>query len=274
MNTRHLLLAAALLALPAAPARAAFEELELGVSDLAMGGSGVLGCGAASLFANPASIAGGEGSELVAAGRVPFSRFDFTTAGLDASLPMYGAWRAGASARFFGGSDYSEKLLAFTASGMLGRGLAVGIQPVLAQVSIGDGQSSYGSAGAFSINLGFRAELYDRWAVAASIRNPFESRIGESGEHFERRLDIGVSYEPATGMQSRVAVSRDFRGLRFSMGQALPVGPLTLMAGVRTDPAVFCAGFGATVGSARLEYSIMTHPSLSPSHSAGVSYAF
>jgi hypothetical protein len=265
--------AALILSLPGA-ASAAFEELELGVSDQAMGSTGVLGSGPGSAFFNPASVAGSEGTVASAAGRLPFTLADLKTAGADVSIPVSGSWRASAGARFFGFSDYSEQVGYATLAGRLTGEMSFGIQPVFARVSIGDGVSDYGSASAVSVNAGFQVEIYDRWQVAAAVRNPFESRIGESGERMQRRLDVGVGYQPSAGMTSRLALSRDYRGMRVLAGQSLPLGPLTLMAGVKSDPASITAGFAVLVSGVRFEYAVETHPALDPSHSAGASYAF
>lgn len=253
---------------------AAFEELELGVADQAMGGSGVLGWTCGSLLSNPAASAGASGWQAAAASRLPFTAMDLATHGLDASFPLAGAWRGGLSLRYFGFPDYNEQLAAFTASGMLGRGLSAGVQPVFARVGIADGVSEYGSATAVSLNFGLRAEVYGRWVFAASIHNPLEVRLGESDERLERRMDIGAAYMPAAGMESRFSVSRDFRGLRLHAGQAVPVGPVSLMAGVQTDPVSLSGGFGATVGGVSFEYALQTHPDLAPTHQAGAAYAF
>jgi hypothetical protein len=265
---------ATFLAVAALPAAAAFEELELGVADLAMGGTGVLGAGPSSAGANPAALARIGGMEASAASRLPFSVADLATHGIDLAVPVSGSWAAGAGLRAFGFEEYREVTASATVAGRLGRGMWLGVQPVFGSVDIADGQSSYGSASGFSMNLGLQAEVYDRWMLAASVHNLFESRIGESGETFERRLDVGASFEASAGMISRVALSRDYRGMRVHAGQSLPLGPLTLMAGVRSSPACITGGASATISGVTVEYAVETHPDLDPTHQAGVRYAF
>lgn len=271
---KQMLPLAIILLAAAPPALPAFEELELGVADQAMGSTGVLGSGAVSVLSNPASPAGAAGWSVTASSRLPFGVADLATHGLDVSIPLRGSWRCSASIRQFGFSDYSEQLLAVTVSGMLGRELAFGIQPTMAAVSIGDGVSSYGSATTLSMNAGFQARIFGRWRVGFSVRNPFESGIGESGEHLERRIDAGVAYEPSAGIESRFSLSRDFRGTRVHAGQAVPLGPLSLMAGVGTSPAVISGGLSACVSGVRLEYAVQSHPDLQPTHQAGITYVF
>jgi hypothetical protein len=271
MSRRYVVL---LTLLACMPASAAFEELELGVADQAMGGTGVLGSDPSSAFSNPASVAWSSGYAASAAGRLPFTSTDFLTSGADVSAPLSGAWRASAGARFFGFSEYSEQVVYLTAAGRLTREMSFGIQPVLARVSIGDGASEYGSASAVSVNAGFSVDIYERWRIAAAVRNPFEGRIGQSGERMQRRLDVGVGYEPAAGMVSRLALSRDYRGMRIHAGQSLPLGPLTVLAGVKSDPVSICAGFAVEISGVRFEYAVETHAALDPTHTAGASYAF
>jgi hypothetical protein len=127
---------------------------------------------------------------------------------------------------------------------------------------------------AFSVNTGFRVTMYDRWTFAASVKNPFESRIGSSQEYMHRQMDAGVSYEPSDGLLTAFALSRDFRGTRVRVGGALPLGPLTVYAGAISGPTVLTAGFSAEVEGVNASYSVQTHPELSLSHAFGVTYAF
>jgi hypothetical protein len=265
--------AAALIFL-ALPALGAFEEMEMGIPAMAMGGTGVVLPGLEGVLWNPASISGAGGKEVVISGKLPYTELDFATAGLDGSAHLSRNWNLASSFRMFGGDLYSEQMLAITAGGKLTRDFSFGIQPVFSRVTIEDGVSSYGSAACFSVNAGFMVEMYDRWVFAASLRNPFESRIGDSGEYMHRQMDGGVSYEPADGFITAFALSRDFRGTRVRVGGALPLGPLTVYAGAISGPAVLTGGFSARVGEMEASYSVQTHPELSLTHALGVSYAF
>jgi hypothetical protein len=273
MITRKMALAAVLLILPAA-SLASFEELELGISAQAMGGAGVVLHGPGALLFNPASVAGAGVISVTAAGRLPFTNMDFATAGLDGAIPISETWAGALSLRHFGGELYTEQVAAVTMAGMLSEDMALGIQPMVCLASIADGVSEYGSATAISFNIGFQVMMYDRWMVAASVRNPFQARLGESGEHLQRRIDAGVSYEPANGMVSALVLSRDWNGLRIHVGQSLPLGPVSLMAGVQSNPVTLSGGMGVDLGGIRVEYAAITHPQLDLTHQAGVTYAF
>lgn len=264
----------AALLLLAIPALGAFEEMEMGIPAMAMGGTGVVFGGIGGVFWNPASAAVMDQSVVTVSGKLPYTNFDFTTAGIDGGTSLSENWNLAGSARWFGGDLYSEQILAVTAAGKLSRDFSVGIQPVISRVAIDDGVSSYGSASAFSINAGFRIDMYDRWVFAAALKNPFESRIGDSEEYMHRQMDAGVSYEPADGFTTAFALSRDFRGTRVRVGGALPLGPLTLYAGAMSGPAVLTGGFTASVQGIEASYSVQTHPELSLSHAFGVTYGF
>lgn len=274
MRTRQALLPAALLLLISGRAPAAFEELEIGVAAQAMGGTGVVLEGAGHVLFNPAAIAGGSGRSVVAAGRLPYWNMDFATFGLDGELPVSRRWNAGMSIRHFGGELYSEQMLALTFAGALTDDMSFGIQPVACRVSMADGVSEYGSASAFAVNAGFQVRVYTRWMLAASLRNPFQARIGGSGEYMGRRVDAGLRYEPAAGMLSALAFSRDFHGTRIHAGQALPLGPLTLMAGVQSSPVTVSGGLDASLAGIVFSYAVTSHPKLHPTHQFGVQYAF
>jgi hypothetical protein len=271
MKTKVLFLALLVLA---GQATAAFEELEIGVASQAMGGTGVVLYGTGAVLFNPASIAGMEDMTVTLSGRLPFSSMDFGTYGADGALPLAGRWKAGLSLRYFGGDLYSEQMAAVTFAGMLTDDMSFGIQPVICRAEIADGVSEYGSASAFAVNAGFQVRMYDRWQLAASIRNPFQARIGESGEYLRRRMDIGLRYEPASGMISALVFSRDFGGTRVHVGQALPLGPLTLMAGVQSGPVTVSGGLETSVSGIGLGYAVITHPQLDLTHQFGVTYDF
>ncbi|MCK5786556.1 MAG: hypothetical protein KAH54_08355 [Candidatus Sabulitectum sp.] len=258
----------------ALPAFASFEEIEMGIPAMAMGGTGVVLPGLEGSMWNPASVATMDRASVTVSGKMPYSNFDFTTAGIDGGAPLTENWKLAGSARWFGGELYNEQILAVTVAGKLSRDFSFGLQPVIARVDIEDGVSSYGSAVAFSVNTGFRVTMYDRWAFAASVKNPFESRIGNSEEYMHRQMDAGIAYEPATDLVTAFALSRDFRGTRVRVGGALPLGPLTVYAGAMSGPAVFTGGFSAVVEGIRASYSVQTHPELNLSHAIGVTYAF
>lgn len=272
MNAWKMLLAIVVL-LPGISS-ASFEELELGIAAQAMGGTGVMLGGPGAVLYNPASVAGTERITVTAAGRLPFTNMDLATAGLDGAIPVSGTWTGALSLRHFGGDLYTEQMVAVTLAGRLSGDMALGIQPVVCLASIADGVTEYGSAAAVSVNVGFQVAMYDRWNLAASIRNPFQERLGESGEHLQRRIDGGVSYEPAAGMVTALVLSRDWSGLRLHVGQSLPLGAVTLMAGVQSHPVTLSGGLGVDLGGIRVEYAAMTHPQLDPTHQAGVTYAF
>ncbi len=254
--------------------QAAFEELEIGVSSQAMGGTGVVLYGTSPVLFNPASIAEIGRATFSASGRLPFSNMDFGTFGLDAALPVSADWNAGLSLRYFGGDLYNEQMAAFTIAGMLTNDMSFGIQPVICRADIADGVSSYGNATAFAVNAGFQVRMYNRWLLAASIRNPFQARLGESQEFLRRRIDAGIRYEPVSGMISALTFSRDFNGTRIHVGQALPLGPLTLMAGVQTGPVSISGGLETTLKGVSFEYAVITHPQLDLTHQFGVTYVF
>jgi len=256
------------------PVFASFEEIEMGIPAMAMGGTGVVLPGVEGALWNPAAVAGIDLPCVAISGKMPYSNFDFATAGIDGGSRISTNWSLAGSARWFGGELYSEQLLAATIAGNLSRDFSFGLQPVLARVSIADGVSSYGNALAFSLNAGFRVSMYNRWTFAAAVKNPFESRIGNSEEYLHRQMDTGISYEPASGLVTAFALSRDFMGTRIRVGGALPLGLVTVYAGAMSGPSVLTGGFSAEVEGVEASYSVQTHPELNLSHSLGVKYAF
>jgi hypothetical protein len=269
------ILASALLLAAASPSQASFEELEVGIEAQAMGGTGVVTTGIGGIFWNPASVAGSTSPAVTVAGRLQWTDFDWKTLGLDGIFPVSEDWTTGASIRYFGGDLYSEQTVALTAAGRLTKDMSVGIQPVFCRAAIEDGVSSYGSGTAIAFNLGFQVTMYQRWMIAAAVRNPFQARIGDSGEYLQRKIDGGISYESSPGMVTAVTISRDFRGTRLHVGQSLPIGgSFSLMAGVQNSPTTVSGGFSVEVEGILFQYAAQSHPELAPTHQAGVTYVF
>lgn len=253
---------------------AAFEELEIGVTSQAMGGTGVVLYGADMALFNPAAIAEINNRTVTASSRLPFTNMDLVTYGIDGAFQISSKWNAGVNLRYFGGDLYNEQMAAVTLAGMLTNDMSFGLQPVICRASIADGVSEYGSATAMAVNMGFQVRMYRRWLLAASIRNPFQARLGESGEYLKRRIDAGLRYEPATGMISALTFSRDFNGMRIHVGQSLPLGLVTILAGVQSNPVSISGGLDTYVSGIALKYAVITHPQLDLTHQFGVTYDF
>ncbi len=253
---------------------AAFEELEIGVASQAMGGTGVVLYGAEMALFNPAAIAGVSDRTLTVSGRLPFSKIDFGTYGIDGAFHLIGRWNIGVNLRYFGGDLYNEQMAAVTLAGMLTDDMSFGLQPVIYRASIADGVSQYGSATTMAVNMGFQVRMYNRWLLAASVRNPFQARLGESGEYLRRRIDVGLRYEPVTSMISALTFSRDFNGMRIHAGQSLPLGFVTIRAGVQSNPVSISGGLDASTFGIAFKYAVITHPQLDLTHQFGVTYDF
>ena len=260
--------------LSSAPAYAAFEELELGIAAQAMGGTGVVMEGIQAVAFNPASLTEVNGKQISVASRLPFTSLDFATHGLDFGLAC-GKYALGIGLRYFGSDLYSEQVVSLTGAVKLSSAMSLGIQPMFCRVDIADGVSSYGSASTFAMKLGMQTRIYQRWLLAFSISNPFQARIGsQNPEYLQRKIDIGLRYEPLAGMVSQISLSRDFRGTGLHVGQSLPLGFVVLRAGVATDPVTITGGIGTVFSSFSMEYAIQSHSRLSPTHQVGFVYDF
>jgi hypothetical protein len=273
MRIKHALFLFVLLIL-AVQSEAAFEELEIGIASQAMGGTGVVLFGSEMALFNPASVAETGNRTVTLSGRLPFSNMDFGTFGIDGAFHLSGRWNAGLNLRYFGGDLYNEQMLAVTLAGMLTDDMSFGLQPVVCRASIADGVTEYGDAVAMAVNFGFQVRMYNRWLIAAAVRNPFQARLGNSSEYLRRRIDVGLRYQPATGMISALTFSRDFNGMRIHVGQSLPLGPVSILAGVQSNPVSISGGFDTSVGNVALKYAVITHPQLDLTHQFGVTYDF
>ena len=58
------------------------------------------------------------------------------------------------------------------------------------------------------------------------------------------------------------------------VGQALPLGPVTVMAGVQSSPVTVSGGLQTSLSGVDLGYAVITHPQLDLTHQFGVTYDF
>jgi hypothetical protein len=139
----------------------------------------------------------------------------------------------------------------------------------------GQPSTDLGSAATFGMDVGARAQLWDRFQIAGAMKNINHPQFGESLKRdLPRLLSAGLSYTPYYGVRTSFDLERAIEGeTQFKGGiQANVAEPLDLRFGIQTNPNIFTAGFGMHWRELVLDYAFLYHTVLSPSHVIGIGF--
>lgn len=159
--------------------------------------------------------------------------------------------------------------------------LAFGYSLKLVGYSLGEsydmGQPStdLGSAAIFGLDVGARSQLWDRFQIGAAMKNINQPQIGSVLKRdLPRILSAGLSYSPYYGVRTSFDIERELSGkTQFKGGiQSALAKPLDVRFGVQTDPNIFTAGFGLHWRELVVDYALLYHTVLAPSHVIGIGF--
>lgn len=170
-----------------------------------------------------------------------------------------------------GDDSYSELEFGASAAWRCATGFLLGMGATLEHLSIED----YGTSSGLSLNAGLVFTPMRGVLAASSVRGALRSELGESGDpSVPRSFDLAAGVRPV----ERLLVSAGFARqegldpeLCFAMSFA-PPGPATIGIGYLTDPGRFGMSVSIGLGGTQFMYGMATHPSLDPTHSAGVAW--
>lgn len=137
------------------------------------------------------------------------------------------------------------------------------------------GTINLGSASTFGLDVGATAQLWDRFRVGGSFKNINHPALGSGVKRdLPRIFSGGISYSPYYGVVTSFDVERVLTGVtQFKGGvNATVVKPLDLRFGVMTNPNCFTGGFGLHWRELVIDYALIYHPVLSPSHLIGIGF--
>jgi len=138
--------------------------------------------------------------------------------------------------------------------------IALGIGLSYDALSIGN---NYGKTGALTGSLGFSVKVTEDLMIAASLFNPFQSKLTET-ERIPSLLAIGCNYRFSEKVKFLLEVQKDINqkpalkmGIDFH-----PVEILYIRAGVRTGPQSYTFGVGLEFDALTIDLSSWVHPVL------------
>ncbi|NLP04911.1 hypothetical protein GX411_03020, partial [Candidatus Fermentibacteria bacterium] len=249
---------------------AAFEPVQQ--SPWAQGGcaSTLFPRSALDVIYNPALAGAFDGFHAAASYGRPFGLSRLDRGAVAGVLPM----RSIAPAAFIsasGDESYSELQFAASAAWRCAPGFVLGLGACLQHLSIED----YGASSGFSLDAGLVFTPLRGVQAASSVRGALRSELGESGDpSVPRSFDLAAGVRPVERLLVSAGLSRQ-EGFDPEYCFAVsfsPPGPATIGIGCLTDPGRFGVSVSIGLGGMQFLYGLATHPSLDPTHSAGISW--
>ena len=240
-------------------------------------------------YYNPAGFAGLQNYQVASAVQRPFNQTFFSNAFIGASLPLPGKFGAAAVSFENYGVTYEGENLSSEITSTLSHGfyllndihssLSIGYNLKYYHLELGEsvGGLELGSAGAFGMDVGLQASLYERTFVGVYVYNINAPTLGSETKHdLPQRLVIGASYRPVSGLITSIAFDKTVGFDTQILGglEYLPVQWLAIRLGAGTEPNRFSAGLGINYFGVHLDYSFMNHPVLPETHKFGLTYIF
>lgn len=247
-----LFLACILICLPAS------AQPSLGGRTLALGQAATaLSAGAWAIFANPAVLPGQE-RQVSFYGIRNYGISELTDMAAAGALPLGPrAGTLGVGLHSYGFELYRESRFRLGYSNSYA-GLQLGLAPGLTHVSIQD----YGSAAAFTLDIGLAYELIDEvLRFGARATNLNRGRMGQAREELPRALAAGLSYRLASRGLLTGEVFKDVRfplsyrgGLEVRLYQQL-----YMRGGLSTEPLTYALGMGYRTGWVSINLAAQQH---------------
>jgi len=182
---------------------------------------------------------------------------------------MWPAAAAGAGVSLTGDGSYTEGTIGTALAWRIRGGLALGLGGSVRLLRI----SSYGRATGLSADLGAVWSPVDGVYSAAAFRGAVRTGLGDSGDPAcPQVLEAGIGIAPAEGVTLAIGVSRQERlDPEISVATSFsPAPPVSLSAGLLTDPGRFWATLTISLGRLDMGYGYSAHPTLPGSNLVAV----
>ncbi len=238
-------------------------------------------------YYNPAGLAQVDKFQFASAFQRPFGRTFFSNSFFAAAMPLPGKYGS-ASLVFesygvkYQGVDLSSEYTATFSHGFyllndIHSSLSFGYNLRYYHWSLANsvGGLDLGSAGAFGLDLGLQASLYQRTYVGVYVCNVNAPTLGVETKHdLPQRITAGAAYRPVTGLITSISFDKTLGyDMQIHGGfEFLPVEWLALRLGAGTDPNRFSAGIGLNYFGFSFDYSFISHPVLPETHKFGLIY--
>lgn len=247
-------------------------QMNPGPRAAALGTAGTALREAWSLQQNPAGICGVTGPVLSLGYEQYFPDMGLSTRSALFVFP-FSRNAVGLSFERYGFSAYQEQNTGIAYAKRFGPSLSLAAGFRYHQLSI----PGYGSAGAFSVEVGFQYAVTEYFTLASHVYNPGRSSYsGASGTDIPVKIAFGstLRFSDKLLLASEIRASLDYPldaalGLEYSM-----IGWFALRGGLAANPFKQYGGFGIRYDHISLDGAVSFHPRLGYSPQIALSYEF
>lgn len=179
----------------------------------------------------------------------------------------------GVSFERYGFSEFNEQKVGVCYAKRFGDSFSMAIGLRYYQQNI----SQYGSAKAFSIEVGFQLKVTNEFTIASHIANPNQSRYNNlQGSILPAKLSLGGSFIFSDRLVMIVDVRAHLKyppegmtGIEYNI-----IKWFSLRGGVSVNPIKQYTGFGISYNKLQVDVSVASHPSLGYSPQVALGYEF
>ena len=238
----------------------------------AMGSGGTAISDIWALQQNPAGIAELKAPIIAVAYEKHFLDADVSTQNAVFVLP-FRRNVLGASLERYGFSEFNEQKVGVYYARRFGDSFSMAIGFRYYQLNI----TQYGSAEAFTLDVGFQLKVTNEFTIASHIANPNQSRYNNlQGSNLPAKLSLGGSFK----VSDRLLMSADLMkllkyppdfmtGIEYNIIQWM-----SLRGGVSVNPLKQYTGFGIRHRKIQFDVSVASHPNLGYSPQVALAYEF
>jgi len=269
--------------------QAVSDQTYMGAEATALAGAIVSQQGSSeSIFHNPAGLAGLDAIQFSAGGGNLYGFNWLPAYHLSGVLPLPGMGTMGIAVQQFE-TKHGDKVLSSEQTFSIAQGfnlqqdknshLAMGFTANFIQWNLGksagvsgDGSDGFelGSLNSFTIDLGIRASLREKYQFGAFIKNINSGAIGKgmSRQVLPKRINVGITYEPIPNLTTSIVAERLLgrEDLQIKGAMRYRLNPfLDLYSGAQSNPSRLGFGFKLSIGELdglTFTYGLLTHPVL------------
>jgi hypothetical protein len=175
-------------------------------------------------------------------------------------------------ASYFGYNLFNRKKIGLAYAKRMAKNISAGIQLDYFSTSIAEG---YGTASAFTIEMGVQSQLTEKLTAATHIFNPIRAKLADyNSEKIPSVIRLGLGYKFNEKVLVNVESAKDLDA-QFTFRAGLEyhvVKPVYVRAGINSNPSLPSFGFGFLLGNFTFDFAASYHSVLGYSPVVGIKY--
>jgi len=226
-----------------------------------------------SAFHNQAGLAYLKNFSAGAFNETSFLMSELSTRGVAVALPVNDLGVFAVSLSYYGFNLYNEKKIGLAYAKSFGEKISAAIQVDYLGTSISEG---YGSNSAFTVEAGFRAEIFPKLFLGAHVFNPVRAKLADyDKEKIPTVLKGGLSYLFSEKVTVSIESEKDMDADNiFKAGAEYHIVKiLYVRGGISTNPTKTSFGFGIDLDAFKFDIAASYHQQLGYTPNVSLMYS-